>query len=138
MAHVLGEPLAQSVAVKPDYAKWMLDDLDVNFAISTRGRPSGFDHLGIQAEDRGELQEVYGRLRTAGCYIIEQEQITCCYARSEKLWIDDPAGIAWKVFFTTGEITHYGDRSGRKAGFQPTKRFVVCNPNSILLHCCTT
>jgi predicted enzyme related to lactoylglutathione lyase len=98
----------QPAVVKPDYAKWMLDDPRVNFAISTRGKQPGLDHLGIQVESRDELQEVYARLRQAGGTIIEQGQTTCCYAESEKSWIDDPAGISWETFFTTGESTDYG------------------------------
>src|SRR5262245_15488777 len=103
---------AQPSVVKPDYAKWMLDDPRLNFAISTRGREPGLDHLGIQVETTGELHEVYARLREAGGTVIEQGQTTCCYAKSEKSWIDDPAGIAWETFHTTGESTDYGDGSG--------------------------
>lgn len=105
---------AQPTVVKPDYAKWMLDDPRVNFAISTRGREPGLDHLGIQVEDRDELQEVYARLSQAGGNIGEQGQTSCCYAKSEKSWIDDPSGIAWEAFFTTGESTTYGDGSGER------------------------
>jgi len=100
--------------VKPDYAKWMLDDPRVNFAISTRGKRPGLDHLGIQVKSRDELQEVYERLRKAGGNILEQGQTSCCYAKSEKSWIDDPAGISWETFFTTGESTQYGDGSGER------------------------
>jgi predicted enzyme related to lactoylglutathione lyase len=103
---------AQPTVVKPDYAKWMLDDPRVNFAISTRGKQPGLDHLGIQVEDQTELHEVYARLRKAGGKITEQGQTRCCYAKSEKSWIDDPAGIAWETFHTTGENTDYGDGSG--------------------------
>ena len=103
---------AKPAVVKPDYAKWMLEDPRVNFAISTRGRQPGLDHLGIQVENTDELHEVYARLREAGGNIIEQGQTTCCYAKSEKSWIDDPAGIAWETFHTTGESTVYGDGSG--------------------------
>jgi catechol-2,3-dioxygenase len=99
---------AQPAVRKDDYAKWMLDDPRVNFAISTRGREPGLDHLGIQAENEGELQEVYGRLKQAGRGVLEQGKTTCCYAESEKSWTDDPAGIAWEVFHTTGEATDYG------------------------------
>jgi len=99
---------AQPSVVKSDYAKWMLDDPRVNFAISTRGREPGLDHLGIQVESKSELSDVYARLRQAGGTIIEQGQTTCCYARSEKSWIDDPAGISWETFFTSGESTDYG------------------------------
>jgi hypothetical protein len=102
----------QPAVIKTDYAKWMLDDPRVNFAISTRGRQPGLDHLGIQVEDKMELNEVYARLRQAGGTIIEQGQTSCCYAKSEKSWIDDPAGIAWETFLTTGESTNYGDGSG--------------------------
>jgi catechol 2,3-dioxygenase-like lactoylglutathione lyase family enzyme len=99
---------ARPAVVKDDYAKWMLDDPRVNFAISTRGREPGLDHLGIQVESTGELQEVYARLRDAGGAILEQGQTTCCYAKSEKSWIGDPAGISWEAFHTTGEATDYG------------------------------
>src|SRR5262245_3628625 len=97
--------LFATAVVNPDYAKWMLDDPRVNFAISTRGKRPGLDHLGIQVESRDELHEVYARLRKAGGNIIEQGQTSCCYAKSEKSWIDDPAGISWETFFTTGENT---------------------------------
>jgi catechol-2,3-dioxygenase len=105
---------AQPSIIKADYAKWMLDDPRVNFAISTPGRTLGLDHLGIQVESRGELHDVYARLRQAGGSIIEQGQTNCCYAKSEKSWIDDPAGIAWETFQTTGESTDYGDCTGER------------------------
>jgi hypothetical protein len=88
----------------------------VNFAISMRGRPVGLDHLGIQVEDGTELHEVYARLGKAGGAVIEQGETTCCYAKSEKSWIDDPAGISWETFLTTGESTIYGDGSGERSG----------------------
>jgi predicted enzyme related to lactoylglutathione lyase len=105
---------AEPSVTKPDYAKWMLDDPRVNFAISTRGRQPGLDHLGIQVESQDELHEVYARLHQAGGTVIEQGQTACCYAKSEKSWIDDPAGIAWETFFTTGESINYGDGSGER------------------------
>jgi catechol 2,3-dioxygenase-like lactoylglutathione lyase family enzyme len=105
---------AQPAVVKTDYAKWMLDDPRVNFAISTRGRQPGLDHLGIQVENANELQEVYARLHRAGGNIVEQGPTACCYAKSEKSWIDDPAGIAWETFLTTGENITYGDGSGER------------------------
>jgi len=101
--------------VKPDYAKWMLEDPRVNFAISARGRTAGLDHLGIQVEDQAELHEVYARLHQAGGEVIEQGATSCCYAKSEKSWIDDPAGIAWETFLTTGESTDYGDGTGERS-----------------------
>ncbi|HEX4043810.1 MAG TPA: ArsI/CadI family heavy metal resistance metalloenzyme [Xanthobacteraceae bacterium] len=105
---------ARPSVIKSDYAKWMLDDPRVNFAISTRGRTPGLDHLGIQAESSDELKDVYGRLRQAGSAVIEQGQTNCCYAKSEKAWIDDPAGISWETFLTTGDSTDYGDGSGER------------------------
>jgi catechol 2,3-dioxygenase-like lactoylglutathione lyase family enzyme len=96
--------------VKPDYAKWMLEDPRVNFAISARGRAAtGIDHLGIQVEDDAELQEVFGRLKQAEGPVIEQAATTCCYAESRKSWILDPEGVSWETFLTVGESTVYGD-----------------------------
>src|SRR3984885_10801489 len=106
---------ADPAVIKPDYAKWMLDDPRVNFAISTRGREPGLDHLGIQVEDKAELEDVYARLRKAGAEVIDQGQTACCYAKSEKSWIDDPAGISWETLLTTGESTNYGDGTGERA-----------------------
>ena len=105
---------ALPAVLNPDYAKWMLDDPRVNFAISTRGRAPGLDHLGIQVETEGELREVHGRLQRSGAAVTEQGETRCCYAKSEKSWVDDPAGIAWETFLTTGESTDYGDGSGER------------------------
>jgi predicted enzyme related to lactoylglutathione lyase len=105
---------ARPAVIKSDYAKWMLDDPRVNFAISTRGREPGLDHLGIQVEDQNELHEVYARLHKAGGAVVEQGNTTCCYAKSEKSWIDDPAGISWETFLTSGENTDYGDGTGER------------------------
>jgi len=131
---------AEPSVVKPDYAKWMLDDPRVNFAISNRGREAGLDHLGIQVENQAELQEVYGRLRQAGGEIIEQGQTSCCYAKSEKSWTSDPAGIAWETFHTTGESIDYGDGSGeRDARIAHGKEGACCAPAAALVQsktCC--
>jgi predicted lactoylglutathione lyase len=105
---------AQPTVIKSDYAKWMLDDPRVNFAISARGRNAGLDHLGIQVENKDELSEVCARLHKAGGNVIEQGQTNCCYAKSEKSWIDDPSGVSWETFLTTGETTDYGDGSGER------------------------
>ncbi len=93
---------------KDDYAKWMLDDPRVNFAIAARGRKPGLDHLGIQTETETELAEIAGRLNAAGEAVFEQTQAQCCYARSDKAWATDPSGIAWESFVTHGAITTYG------------------------------
>jgi catechol 2,3-dioxygenase-like lactoylglutathione lyase family enzyme len=132
---------AQPAVVKTDYAKWMLDDPRVNFAISTRGREPGLDHLGIQVEDAGELNEVYARLRQAGGSIIEQGQTACCYAKSEKSWIDDPAGIAWETFLTTGESINYGDGTGENAARVAHEKQSACSvPQAVAASaaCCTS
>jgi hypothetical protein len=105
---------AEPSVIKTDYAKWMLDDPRVNFAISTRGKQPGLDHLGIQAENARELNEIYARLHKASGDVIEQGQTSCCYAESEKSWIDDPAGISWETFLTSGESADYGDGTGER------------------------
>ena len=101
---------AQPTVVKDDYAKWMLDDPRVNFAISAgKHAQKGIEHLGIQVESVGELGEVYGRLKAADRPVLDEGKTTCCYAQSEKSWIADPDGIVWEAFFTDGEATTYGD-----------------------------
>ena len=151
--HVAVDDLAQSIGfysalfasepavVKTDYAKWMLDDPRVNFAISTRGREPGLDHLGIQVETKAELNEVYARLHKAGGNVIEQGDTACCYAKSEKSWTDDPAGIAWEVFHTTGENTDYGDGTGERVA-RVARAKSCCAPEtaaaSEATSCCST
>jgi catechol 2,3-dioxygenase-like lactoylglutathione lyase family enzyme len=93
---------------KPDYAKWMLDDPRVNFAISARGTQAGLDHLGIQVDDAGELDMLAARLENAGHTTYDKGAATCCYAESDKAWTVDPAGIKWEAFHTHGESTTYG------------------------------
>lgn len=118
--------------LKPDYAKWMLDDPRVNFAISARGAKAGVEHLGIQVEDAGELAEVYARMEAADAPVLEEGETVCCYARSEKSWVTDPAGVAWEVFRTDGEAAEYGGGAvadGGRLSVTPTGR-----PDSA---CCT-
>jgi len=101
---------ARPTVVKDDYAKWMLDDPRVNFAISTgQERGEGVRHLGIQAESTEELGQVYGQLRAADRPVLEEGRTTCCYAKSEKSWIADPDGVVWEAFYTDGDSTVYGD-----------------------------
>jgi catechol 2,3-dioxygenase-like lactoylglutathione lyase family enzyme len=100
---------AQPSVTKPDYAKWMLDDPRINFAISSRnGAEKGIEHLGIQVEDGAELAQVYDRLKAADRPVLEEGATTCCYAQSEKSWIADPDGVVWEAFLTSGESTVYG------------------------------
>jgi hypothetical protein len=114
---------AKPSVVKPDYAKWMLDDPRVNFAISTHSSKTGLNHLGIQAESEAELSEVFERLEKAGRPVLKQGQTTCCYAHSEKSWVNDPAGISWEAFLTTGEATTYGRP---RAAEQETEPAAAC------------
>ena len=101
---------AQPTVVKSDYAKWMLDDPRINFAISmSEDGMKGIEHIGLQVEDRAELAEVYGRLKAADRPVMEEGATTCCYARSEKSWIADPDGVVWEAFLTKGESTTYGE-----------------------------
>jgi catechol 2,3-dioxygenase-like lactoylglutathione lyase family enzyme len=100
---------AAPVVVKDDYAKWMLDDPRVNFAISRRNEAAGVDHVGIQVETAAELGELSARLKAAGASTFDQEAATCCYARSDKTWVNDPGGVRWETFFTFGEATAYGE-----------------------------
>jgi catechol 2,3-dioxygenase-like lactoylglutathione lyase family enzyme len=99
---------AEPTVLKPDYAKWLLEDPRVNFAISKRDQTAGVEHLGIQVENAAELEEIYGRLALAERPIIEEQATTCCYAKSDKQWIADPQGVAWETFLTHGESTLYG------------------------------
>src|SRR5215831_2032443 len=87
----------------------MLEDPRVNFAISTRGRAAGLDHIGVQVESTDELQELAGRLKAAGTQTIDEQACACCYARSDKSWITDPSGLRWETFHTFGESTTYGE-----------------------------
>lgn len=99
---------APPTTVKPDYAKWMLEDPCVNFAISAGRAGRGIEHLGIQVEDEAELAEVEARLAAADRPVLAEGDTTCCYARSTKSWTSDPQGVVWEAFLTRGEATIYG------------------------------
>jgi catechol 2,3-dioxygenase-like lactoylglutathione lyase family enzyme len=122
---------SQPSVLKSDYARWMLDDPRVNFAISQRGAARGVQHLGIQAEDRAELEEVYGRLQSANAPVLEEGATTCCYAKSDKSWIEDPQGVQWETFLTSGESTVYGHDPVRTE-LVKTQETTCCAPN-----CCS-
>jgi catechol 2,3-dioxygenase-like lactoylglutathione lyase family enzyme len=115
----------EPTVTKDDYAKWMLDDPRVNFAISRRGASSGIRHLGIQVEDRAELADMRARLERAGQPVLDETETTCCYAKSDKAWIEDPQGVQWETFLTTGESTTYGVESREGAHAAP-----CCQPRS--------
>lgn len=95
--------------LKPDYAKWMLDDPCVNLAISSRARATGVDHVGVQVDSRDELAGLAARLKAAGEMTFDQKATTCCYATSDKSWVTDTAGVRWETFYTHGDATEYGE-----------------------------
>lgn len=100
---------AEPAVRKPDYAKWMLDDPRVNFAISQRGGSVGVNHLGFQVDSDGELESVHEQLVAAGRGVVAEKGANCCYALSDKYWVTDPAGVAWETFHTLGSVPVYGD-----------------------------
>lgn len=97
--------------IESDYAKWMLDDPRVNFAISQRGAKTGLDHLGIQVESAEELEELNQRIQVANLPHLTQPGSTCCYAKSDKHWSLDPSGIPWEAFHTLESIPTYGEHT---------------------------
>ena len=104
---------AEPTRIEGDYAKWMLEDPRINFAISTRGSKPGIDHLGFQTDDAGELATMKARAEAADMALLDEGETTCCYARSEKHWVTDPQGIAWEHFHTLGNIPVFSE--GQKA-----------------------
>jgi len=100
---------AEPTRVEADYAKWMLEDPAVNFAISTRGSAAGIDHLGLQTDDPDELAAMKARAEAADMALLDEGETTCCYARSDKYWVTDPQGIAWEQFHTLGNIPVFSE-----------------------------
>lgn len=111
---------AQPTRVENDYAKWMLDDPRINFAISTRGARPGIDHLGFQTDDAEELAELRARAEAADMALLDEGETTCCYARSEKHWVTDPQGIAWEQFHTLSNIPLFSE------GAKPAESAAAC------------
>ena len=105
---------------KPDYAKWMLDDPRINFAISTSANRTGVNHLGFQVDDDGELRGMHGQLSKADASLVQEDAVSCCYARSDKYWVTDPTGIAWETFHTLAEVPVY--QHGSCAGMGADKQ----------------
>ena len=122
--------------VKDDYAKWMLEDPRVNFAISQRGGALGVDHVGVQVESAAELGELAGRLKAAGAKTFDQEATTCCYAKSDKSWVTDPAGVRWETFFTFGEATTYGEDPAIAAAAENAAACFRASPKAAAPACC--
>lgn len=124
--------------IESDYAKWMLDDPPVNFAISTRGAAHGVDHFGIQTENADELDALRSQAHAASLALEDQGQTSCCYARSEKYWITDPQGLAWEHFHTLGTIPVFGESHDTPTGQSTTA--ACCAPSteaSAPTACCT-
>ncbi len=111
---------AQPTRVENDYAKWMLDDPRINFAISTRGSKPGIDHLGFQTDDPEELAALKARAEAADMALLDEGETTCCYARSEKHWVTDPQGIAWEQFHTLSNIPLFSE------GAKPAESAAAC------------
>jgi len=107
---------AEPDVVKPDYAKWMLEDPRVNFAISQRGGSPGINHLGFQVDDDQELTEIHTRLEAADATVRPEENVACCYARSDKYWVTDPSGVAWESFHSLGTVPYYGAAEAMQEG----------------------
>jgi lactoylglutathione lyase len=106
---------AQPTRVESDYAKWMLEDPRINFAISTRGGRPGVDHLGFQTDTAEELIDLKARAQAADMALLDEGETTCCYARSEKHWVTDPQGIAWEHFHTLGNIPVFSEAQAQPA-----------------------
>ncbi|MFL6579909.1 MAG: ArsI/CadI family heavy metal resistance metalloenzyme [Burkholderiales bacterium] len=115
--------------VKDDYAKWMLDDPKVNFAISRRGDNPGVNHLGIQVESDEELEIMRGQLTRADQPIVEQVGAACCYAKSNKHWVQDPQGVAWETFHSLSSIPVFG-RDTQSAGKTIPVKAACCVPKT--------
>ncbi|MGZ5082023.1 MAG: ArsI/CadI family heavy metal resistance metalloenzyme [Usitatibacter sp.] len=98
---------AEPSVVKDDYAKWMLEDPRVNFAISHRGGAAGINHLGFQVDQPSELEDIHARLQAADAGVTAEKDVSCCYARSDKYWTTDPSGIAWESFQSLGTVPFY-------------------------------
>ena len=118
---------AEPTVKKDDYAKWQLEDPRVNFAISTRGKKGGLDHLGIQTESAAELEEVGSRLAQAEVSVLPQKDASCCYAKSDKYWTLDPQGIAWESFHTLDSVPVYSE-DARSKTVQPRAKAGCCAP----------
>jgi catechol 2,3-dioxygenase-like lactoylglutathione lyase family enzyme len=120
---------SEPVVLKADYAKWLLDDPRVNFAITAGATSTGLDHLGLQVESDKDLAIIARRLDAAGQSVVRQENASCCYARGNKGWVSDPSGISWETFHTFGENTVYGnDLAPRPVAAKSDESASCCEP----------
>ena len=131
---------AEPVKTKADYAKWMLKDPRVNFAISTRVKTQGVDHLGIQVDEESELAEVRDRLKSADMAVVEEGETVCCYARSDKSWVQDPAGIPWETYRTMEDAELFAGQADQaeSACCTPETKGTpgCCEPSETTAGCC--
>lgn len=123
---------------KPDYAKWMLEDPRINFAISARGAATGINHLGIQAESADELAEIHTRLQAADSAIVAEEAANCCYVKSDKYWVQDPSGIAWESFHSLGSVPFFNGESAAESAIEVKPEVAVsanacCAPKTVAI-----
>jgi len=121
---------AKPSVLKPDYAKWMLEDPRVNFAISTRAAKPGLDHLGVQVENDDELDTMRAQMVGADAATVEHEDAACCYATSNKYWVQDPQGIAWEAYHTLGTIPVFGQSKASAIKVGATKSGACCAPGA--------
>ena len=115
--------------VKPDYAKWMLDDPRINFAISQRGHAPGVNHLGLQVDSDEELKGLRADAASADVAVLDQANASCCYAKSDKYWVTDPQGLAWETFHTLGSVPTFGDDA------EPAAAAGCCTPEASAACC---
>ncbi|MBP7252342.1 MAG: VOC family protein [Alphaproteobacteria bacterium] len=129
---------AQPVKTKPDYAKWMLEDPRLNFAISTRAAHVGVDHLGIQVDDGAELSALRDQLAKANLATHSDGETTCCYAKSEKSWVEDPSGIAWETYHTMEDAQIFSPAEAEGACCSPETKGTTgcCTPSERTTGCC--
>ena len=131
---------ADPVKVKSDYAKWMLEDPNVNFAISTRSGKTGVDHLGLQVDEADELDELRERLKKADMSVFDEGETVCCYARSDKTWVEDPTGIAWEAYQTMEDVNLFSGiaAAGEEACCTPETKGQpnCCEPSEKTVGCC--
>ncbi|WP_109479399.1 ArsI/CadI family heavy metal resistance metalloenzyme [Paraburkholderia sp. C35] len=121
---------SQPTVVKDDYAKWMLEDPRLNFAISQRGATPGLDHLGVQVENEAELAEMHDRLEGAALPVDTQIGTACCYAKSNKYWTVDPQGIAWESYHTLNDIPVFGESRNTQNSVPNAEVAACCAPSS--------
>ncbi len=122
---------AEPTVLKPDYAKWMLEDPRVNFAISQRSQEIGVNHLGMQAETDEELEAIHANLRRADDAVVTEKGVHCCYATSDKYWVTDPQGVAWESFRSLGTVPFYGEENRtQQASCGSDESSGCCSPKS--------